>query len=63
MNWRISETRSPMPAGSADDRSSHGRNVFSRRNVYGWTTRPARCASLTKLVGLPEQSSAVRGMM
>ena len=41
-NCRISAFRSPIPFGSADERSSAGRNWFSRRNVYGWTWRPAR---------------------
>ena len=52
-----------MPAGSADERSSSGRNVFSRRNVYGWTSSPAACASSTNDVGVPELPSALRGTM
>ena len=41
-------TRRRSALGPAAERSDGGRNLFSLRNVYGTTFRPARCASATK---------------
>jgi DNA-directed RNA polymerase specialized sigma24 family protein len=65
-NSRSSAGRSPaarMNSGLAGLpwRKSSGRKLFSRRNVHGWTTRPARWTSRTRLVGSSRFPAASRG--
>ena len=65
-NRRTARTRRnalPKAAGSRPRRRSSGRNLFSLRNVYGWTSRPARVGVGDERRRRPGLPSASRGTM